>query len=164
MSVTIGPYLAKKVGNSIGQVASFKVGNKATGVVLQYVKHTTHLGNQRSTEKFTEAWPVRKGKISPEGKDYFLVPIDWRDVDGKIAIDAVLWFVEGSPTTILAACDIKRGVVDIAGTLPARYGKVPDEYREGAGSIRRKWSATWTEVKYKKDFKPKYKHQTQTAE
>ena len=164
MGVTIEPYLAKKVGNSIGQVASFKVGNKATGVVLQYVKHTTHLGNKRTTERFTEAWPVRKGKISPEGKDYFLVPIDWRDVDGKIAIDAVMWFVEGSPKEIQAACGIKTGVVDIAGTLPARYGKVPDEYREGAGRILRIWSATWTAVKYKKDFKPKYKHQTQTVE
>ena len=166
MFLTIGPYLGKKVGNSIGQVAAFSVG-KRTGVVLQYVKHTTKLDDEHSTERFTEAWPVRNGKIKPEGKDYFLTPIQWvLEVDGSIKIDARMWFVEGDPTAIMRACKIKHGQVDIAGTLPAREGQVPVQYRPNSGSLRRIWSATWKKTRYKKDVKSaiKYKHKTTMSE
>ena len=159
MSLTLAKYLPKRMRDDIGQTASFTVG-KRTGVVLQRVKHTTVLEGHRTVEAFTEGWPVTKGRVKPEGRDYFLVPFSFRDVDGRVRIDATMWFVEGDPASILAAAGLQRGVVNIAGSLHARYGDVPAGYRPRSGSIRRKWSATWRATKYKKDFSPVFKSKT----
>ena len=159
MSLTLAKYLPKRMRDDIGQTASFTVG-KRTGVVLQRVKHTTVLEGHRTVEAFTEGWASHGGDIKPEPKDYFLVPFSFRDVDGRVAIDAATWFVEGDPAPIMAAAGLKRGAVNIAGTLHARYGHVPAAYRPRARYIKRKWSATWRATKFKKDFAPVFKSKT----
>lgn len=161
MALSLGPYLPKRMRDDVGQTAAFSVGQRS-GVVMQHVRHTTELEGHRNVEVFTEGWSVLAGRVRPDARDYFLVPFAFREVDGRVGIDATMWFVEGDPTRIMAAAGLRRGVVSIAGTLHARFGRVPSAFRprKGALAVDRQWTAKWKATRWKKDFQPAFKSKT----
>jgi hypothetical protein len=156
MALTLSAYLPQRLRDDIGQAVSFTVG-KRTGVVMQRVRHTTVLEGHKSVELFTEGWSVHGGVVRPGNVDYFLLPYSFRHVDGKVHVDAAMWFVPGDPVAIMAKAGLKRGAVAIAGTLHARDGQVPAAFRPRGRRIERKWTATWKATRYKKHFAPTYK-------
>lgn len=165
MPLTLSDYKTAKVRGNVGQKVRFDVGNE-TGVLFQHVQHTVDLEGHKQKANFTEGWPATKGRFKPEPIDYFLLPVDFREVDGTVHIDARMFFVPTDrPAVLLKAAGLSKGGVDIAGTLPSRRGQIPKRLRPDGQSIHRRWTATWKATTFKKDFANavSYKHKTKVT-
>ena len=93
-------------------MATFSLNKPCTGLVCQYVVHTVRFEGQRRAKvrKFTEAWTVRDGKVSPAGgRDYFLLPTTFRTRAGCCSIRAFAWFLPCDPTKVLTELDTLQG-------------------------------------------------------
>jgi hypothetical protein len=153
-----------RVRNCTGMVAQFKLPPKSNGIILQYVEHTTTRSDATETVFFTEGWEVREryGAFPDKGKDYFLVPDDFRESDGEVRIKAHAWFVPSAgretPKQMLADHGLSKGGTVIAGTLASKEGCVdtlPAEH------VAREWSASWKASPPSKGWSPKIEHMTE---
>ena len=177
MTLTISDYSSERVAMkggktprfSTGQMAQFHLPAKSVGIILQYVEHESMFKAGSSTDVvrnyFTEGWEVhRKGGIRPDnGRDFFLVPEEYHTDKGNVKIRAYSWFVAATgketPKRMMDRHGLKKGGSVISGILPSKKGRmkikdIPGDY------IDRKWGVSWDAAVSLKDWKLKYKKQT----
>ena len=147
-----------RTSEDVGHVATFSVEKPCTGLVCQYVVHMVRFEGQRRAKvrKFTEAWTVRDGKVTPAGgRDYFLLPTTFSTRAGCCSIRAFAWFLPCDPTKVLTELDMLDAESPISGVLPSNPGKMPAKYRRTRG-IHRAWDAQWDASSG--PFRPKITH------
>ncbi len=152
----ISNYKSYRNVNDIGHVAKFSLnGTNNTGVILQYVKHSTCFNNEKPIiRKFTECWIVNNDKIEHNGKDYFLIPTSYYTTSGTVSLTAEAWFVKGNINTILNDLKMDDNQINsspVSGMLLSEKGKVPLKYRRKSG-VKRVWCVSWSKHRSKKAF------------
>ena len=134
-----------RTSEDVGHVATFSLNKPCTGLVCQYVVHTVRFDGQRRAKvrKFTEAWTVRDGKVTPAGgRDYFLLPTTFSTRAGCCSIRAFAWFLPCDPAKVLTELDMLDAESPISGVLPSNPGQMPAKCRRARG-ILRAWDAEW---------------------
>ena len=151
----VSQFRRHRTSEDVGHVVTFSLKKPCTGLVCQYVVHKVRLEGQRRAKvrKFTEAWTVRDGKVTPAGgRDCFLLPTTFSTRAGCCSIRAFAWFLPCDRMKVLTELDMLDAELPISGVLPSNPGEMPAKYRRTRG-IQRTWDAQWDASSGK--FRPK---------